>query len=312
MSIQNAQLEPFTHSHVFGLDQPRPGERRTILVTMITLAAMAIEVMAGYLFGSMALLADGLHMGSHAIALGISAFAYAYSRRHAGDSAFTFGTGKVDALAGFAGAVLLASFAGVIAVESVSRIAQPRSIDFDMAVLVAGVGLIVNVVCAFILGGHAHGHSHTHQHDHSPSAHTGRDHTLNSAYLHVLADALTSVLAIVSLLVAKYTGQHWVDPLVGIIGAVMIARWSVGLLRATSSILLDRSAGEPILGALREAITRNEIDRLADLHVWAIGPEIHGAAISIISSAPLSPDEYRARIPTHLGIVHATIEVHRL
>ena len=268
---------------------------------------MVVEIAAGMAFGSMALLADGLHMASHATALGIAVFAYAYTRRFAADPRYSFGTGKVNALAGFTSAILLALFAAGMAVESVERIMYPIAIAFNQAIVVAVIGLLVNGVSVLILAvpHDHHDHDHDHHHDHG-----GSDHNLHGAYLHVLADSLTSLLAISALLMAKYFGAVWMDPAMGIVGAVMVARWSWGLLRNTSHVLLDKQAPEAVRNAVREAIEAHDGDRIADLHVWSIGPDIYAADIALVSDDPQQPDHYKGLIPEELGIVHVTVEVH--
>ena len=321
--MQEDALARWRHDHSFGQDQRRPGERKTQLVIVITATMMVVELVAGVMFGSMALLADGLHMASHAVALGINAYAYAYARRHAHDASYSFGTGKVNTLGGFTGAVLLAAFALLMAWESVQRLVVPVPIAFDQAILVAVVGLIVNGVSMLILGHHHdadhahhhdqghhdedHDHDHDHAHDHEPHEH---DHNLVSAYLHVLADALTSLLAIVALLAAKYFGLTWMDPLMGIVGAVLVARWSLGLLKATSTVLLDRSAAPEVCAAVREGIERIDGNRVVDLHVWCIGLNLYSASLTVVSPLPRSPEHYKALLPASLNIVHATVEVH--
>ncbi len=306
--MQHDSLAPWRHDHAFGQDARRPGERRTQLVIAITAAMMVVEIVAGVLFGSMALLADGLHMASHAAALTINAFAYVYARRHARDAAYSFGTGKVNTLGGFTGAVLLAGFALVMAVESVQRLVVPLPIAFDQAIFVAVVGLIVNGVSMLILG-HDHGHDHDHDHDHDHAG-RGHDHNLASAYLHVLADALTSVLAIAALLAAKYFGYTWMDPLMGIVGAVLVARWSIGLLRETSAVLLDRSAPQPVREEIRASLEAADGNRVVDLHVWCIGLNLYSVVAVVVAPAPRPPQHYKSLLPTDLGIVHATVEVH--
>jgi cation diffusion facilitator family transporter len=336
--MQQDPLTRWRHDHSFGQDQRRPGERRTQLVIAITAAMMVVEIAAGVAFGSMALLADGLHMASHTVALGINAYAYAYARRHARDSSYSFGTGKVNTLGGFTGAVLLAMFALLMAWESVERLVFPVAIAFDQAILVAVMGLVVNGVSMLILGSsHAHGHDHGHEHagehadhDHHPHdhhdeehvdhdhdhdhghghGHAAQDHNLASAYLHVLADAMTSLLAIVALLAAKYFGLTWMDPLMGIVGAVLVARWSIGLLKATSAVLLDRTAAPEICAAVREGIERVDGNRVADLHVWCIGLNLYSVLVTVVTPAPRPPEHYKALLPAGLNIVHATVEVH--
>ena len=301
------------HDHVFGLDARQEGEGRTALVIALTAVTMVVEIAAGLVFGSMALLADGLHMGSHAVALTVSAVAYAYARRRAHDPRFSFGTGKVNALGGFTGALLLALFALGMAWESVIRLLEPHPIDFNNALLVAVVGLIVNLLSMVILGSHGHGHGHGHEHDHVHKAGDGhRDHNLRSAYLHVLADALTSVLAIGALLAGKYAGLTWMDPLMGVLGALLVARWSVGLLRDTSEVLLDHQAPETLRERVRESIESHGADRVADLHMWSVGPGLHAVEIVVLTHDPLTADTVRARLPSaELGLVHTTVEIHR-
>ena len=299
------------HEHVFGQDRVKAGERRTLLVVLLTAAMMVVEIAAGLAFGSMALLADGLHMASHATALGISVFAYVYARRLAGHPQFSFGTGKVNALAGFASAVLLLIFAVGMAWESVDRLIDPIPIALDQALLVAVAGLLVNGVSAWILAGAGHHHDHQHGHPHVHGHPHRHDHNLRAAYLHVLADALTSVLAIVALLAAKLFGATWLDPVMGVVGAVLVTRWSLGLLRETSRVLLDMQLSGNPTERLRQAIEAQDGDRVADLHLWSIGPGIQAAALVVVSDAPHSPDHYRALIPADLHVVHATVEVHR-
>ena len=303
--MHTRDLAHWQHDHVFDQDEVKPGERHTLLVVAITVVMMVVEVTAGIAYGSMALLADGLHMASHATALGISLFAYIYARRLAADRRFSFGTGKVNSLAGFGSAVLLAGFAFVMASESTVRLVNPVAIAFDQALIVAVLGLLVNALSAWLLAATPHqkarGHTHAHHHDHN----------LRAAYLHVLADALTSLLAIIALLAGKYFGANWLDPVMGIVGAILVARWSLGLLRQTAHTLLDHQADDTTTERLRQAIEGKATDRVADLHVWSIGPRIYAAALTIISESPRSPDYYRARIPPGLHIAHATIEIHQ-
>lgn len=293
------------HDHVFGQDKIRPGERRTLWVIFITATMMVVEITTGLAYGSMALLADGLHMGSHTAALGITTIAYVYTRRRATDSRFSFGTGKVNAFAGYTSAVLLALFALLMAWESFVRFFNPVEIAFNQAITVAILGLVVNGASMFMLGGH-HDHSHDHHHGHSHA-----DHNLRAAYLHVLADALTSLLAIFALLAGKYLGLNWMDPAMGIVGAILVARWSVGLIRDTSGILLDHQAPTAMQEKARTAIEDIDDNRVADLHIWSIGPNIYSATFSIVSDSPKPPDHYKSLIPKELGIVHSIVEVHQ-
>ena len=294
-------LKRWRHQHSFGQDQTRPGEFRTLLVITITASMMIVEIAAGVAFGSMALLADGLHMGSHAVALSINAFAYVYARRHAHNERYSFGTGKVNTLGGYTGAILLAVFATMMAFESITRLIEPVEIAFNQAIFVAVVGLVVNGASVLILGmDHGHNHDH-HDHDH--------DHNLKSAYLHVLADALTSFLAIFALLIGKYFGAIWMDPLMGIVGAILVARWSFGLLKTTSTIILDEQASADTCNSIQLAIESEESSRIVDLHVWTIGPGIYSAVISIVSNNPQQPAYYISRSEEHIELQHVSVEV---
>jgi cation diffusion facilitator family transporter len=297
----HTEPQAWDHSHTFGQETKRAGETRTRVVIGLTAVTMAAEIAGGLLFGSMALLADGLHMGSHATALSINAFAYVYARRHAGDPRFSFGTGKVNALGGFTGAILLATFAALMAWESAVRLAHPITISFNQSIFVAALGLIVNGVSVFILDAGDHGHGGGDDH--------GHDHNLRSAHLHVMADALTSVLAIGALLSAKYLGLSWMDPAVGIVGAILVAHWSIGLLRGTSEVLLDRQGPDHISRQITAGIEADQESRIVDLHLWCIGPGVYAAIITVLTGKPASADEYRARIPRHLGLAHVSIEV---
>jgi len=301
--MRNDELHRWQHSHAFGQDTRRPGERRTLIVIAITAVMMVVEIAAGILFGSMALLADGLHMASHATALSINAFAYVYARRHARNAEYSFGTGKVNALGGFSGAILLAMFALLMAGESIDRLLHPIEIVFNQAIVVAVLGLVVNGMSMFILGVKDPHHGH--------AGHSHHDLNLKSAYLHVMADAMTSVLAIVALLVGKYFGFVWMDPAMGIVGAFLVARWSVGLLRSSGGILLDRQGPESVRHQLRESIEADGDSRVAEIHLWSIGPSIYAAVIVVVAHNPETPDRYKERIPQGFGVVHLTVEVHR-
>ena len=295
-------LSRWRHSHDFGQDKKQPGEFRTFIVIAITLSMMLVEIAAGLAFGSMALLADGLHMGSHTIALSINAFAYVYARRNANNERYSFGTGKVNTLGGYTGAILLAVVASMMAWESVERLISPISIAFNQAIFVAVLGLLVNGASVFILGfeqGHGHEHHHNHRHDHN----------LRSAYFHVLADAITSLLAIFALLVGKYLGAVWMDSVMGLVGATLVARWSLGLLKSTGAILLDQQGSQEIQNSIRETI-ENDNNRVVDLHLWAVGPDIYSAVISIVSRSPQQPDYYKSLLANHLTLEHISIEVH--
>lgn len=280
--------------------------QRTRWVVALTAVMMVGEIAAGYLTGSMALLADGFHMATHAGALGVAALAYSYARRHVGNPRFSFGTGKVGDLAGFASALILGVLALGIAVESFMRLLHPTTVDFGDATLVAVLGLIVNLVSAVMLfDGHSHaGHDHGHGHDHDHT-HNHKDNNLHAAYVHVLADALTSVLAIAALLGGRYLGLIWLDPAVGILGAVVIARWSWSLMKDTAGILLD-TTDAPLADKVRSMV---ECDaRILDLHVWRVGP---GARAVIVDVAePASVTDIRERLRDVKGVVHLTVQSH--
>ena len=305
-----------THSHVFLGSAHDENARRTLWVVGLTAAMMVAEIAAGIAYGSMALLADGFHMATHAGALAVSAAAYAFAKRHATSPRFTFGTGKVGDLAGFASALVLALAALGIAVDAVGRLLEPLPVAFGQATLVAVVGLVVNVVSALLLSGghhhahqrdHHHPHHHPHHHEDHVHPHRSRDNNLRSAYLHVLADALTSVLAIAALLAGRYLDWVWLDPAMGIVGAIVIARWSWGLMRDAAAVLLD--VADPEL----EREVRNEVEagdaRITDLHVWRVGPEAHAAIISVTGPVDVETIHMRLR-PIH-ELAHVTVECRR-
>ena len=305
--MHKQQSNEWTHDHVFSQDQQRAGEKRTLLIVALTAVMMVVEIAAGLVYGSMALLADGLHMGSHATALGVAVFAYVISRRLATDRRFSFGVGKINSLAGFASAVMLLGFALIMVIESTDRLINPLSIAFDQALIVAVVGLVVNGVSAWVLISTPHEDGHAHSHDHD--GHDHHDHNLRAAYLHVLADAVTSLLAIVALLAGKYMGAMWLDPVMGIVGAALVTRWSYGLIRDTSRVLLDSQADDDRVLALRESIEEPSQDCVADLHIWSIGHGIFAAELVVVSNDPKTPDHYKSLIPAKLNIVHVTVEV---
>jgi cation diffusion facilitator family transporter len=296
--------------HVFGQDQPTANERKTLAVVVITAVTMIVEIVAGLVYGSMALLADGLHMASHAAALGIAVAAYRYARRHAADPRYSFGTGKVGTLAGYTGALMLGAFAVGMAAKSVERLLSPVAIAVDQALAVAVLGLVVNGISVAILGvsepttpaeaGEDHGHDPNHPH---------HDHNFRSAYLHVLADALTSVCAIAALLAAKYGGMTWLDPAMGIVGAVLVASWSIGLVRQSGGVLLDRQAPDAVAEAVRHAVESVPGTVVVDLHVWTVGPGRRAAILALETTSPLEPEGYRSRLPADLGLVHVNVEV---
>lgn len=303
------------HNHSFlGSDHQR-NERKVWLVIVLTASMMLVEIIAGTVYGSMALVADGWHMSTHAGAMLIAALAYRFARRHASNPRFTFGTGKFGDLAGFASAIVLALIALLIGWESLVRLTQPIPIDFEQAIAVAIVGLIVNLVCAWLLrddhshhGHHHHGHHHHHEH-HEPGK--ARDNNLRAAYLHVVADALTSVLAIVALLLGRSYGWTWADPVMGVVGALVISRWSWGLIRDTASVLLDAAAeGEEVRQEIREAIEPTG-SQVTDLHVWQVGPGHFAAIVSLMAHEPQEPTHYKALLAHIHELAHVTVEVQR-
>ena len=309
------EIEQFAHDHVFLGAAHDDNARRTVWVVVLTSVMMVGEIIAGWLTGSMALLADGFHMATHAGALGIAAGAYSYAKRHATSARFSFGTGKVGDLAGFASALVLGLVALGIGTTSVLRLIDPVQVAFDEAALVAVVGLGVNILSAILLSGgshqgHGHARSHGHVHDHDPHEGHGRqaqDNNLRSAYLHVLADALTSVLAIVALLAGRYLGWAWMDPAMGIVGAIVIARWSWILMRDTGAVLLD-TTDDHVAAQVRECVEGPGDARIADLHVWRIGPEAHAAIVSVVVRRGTDANAIRTRLATVHGLAHVTTE----
>jgi cation diffusion facilitator family transporter len=317
------RTEHLAHDHYYlGRDHAR-NERRTWWVVVLTVVMMVIEIVAGTIFGSMALLADGWHMATHAGALGITALAYAYARRHARSDRFSFGTGKVGDLAGFSSGLLLVVVAGYIAVESAQRLVAPVPIAYGEAIAVATLGLAVNVLSVLLLGhggggeaGHDHAHhDHGHEHGHGEAhagmpAHSATDHNLRAAYLHVLADAVTSVLAIGALLFGRFLGWIWLDPVIGLVGSVVILRWALGLMRDTGEVLLDATGSPQLADAVRSAIEHDD-EKVSDLHLWRVGPGRYAAIVSLVAAAPLEPEAYKARLAHLPQLVHVSIEAHR-
>ena len=309
---------PADHHHVFLGAEHQRNERRVWLVIALTASMMVAEILAGKLYGSMALVADGWHMSTHAGAMLITALAYGYARRHAANPRFSFGTGKMGDLAGFASAVVLAIVALLIAWESFLRLTNPVPIRFEQAIAVAVIGLVVNLVSARLLHGgpghHHHGHDHRHDHHHADHDHGrhGHDNNLRAAYLHVLADALTSVLAIAALLVGRSYGWLWADPAMGVVGALVIARWSWGLIRDAGGVLLDAPAEGPQVRQEIEDILAATGDTLKDLHVWQVGPGHFAAIVSVASATPQPAQHYKALLlPVH-ELSHVTVEVQAL
>ncbi len=299
--MKNDSRIQWEHSHDFGVDS-KLHENKVKIVFWLTTVIMVLEIAAGTWSGSMALLADGWHMGTHSAAFLIAIFAYSYAKKHANNKDFSFGTGKVNSLGGFASAIALAIVALMMIIESVQRLIEPQSIHFNEAIVVAIIGLVVNVASVFILHDdhHHHGEPH-HHHDH--------DHNMKAAYFHVLADTLTSLLAIVALLVGKYIGLLWMDPLMGIVGAIVIFRWSYGLVKESSEVLLDKSVKKPTLDKISDALSKKNTV-INDIHVWKIATGHQAAILKVTSGEPLKSEEYEIILKSFLPqLSHISIEI---
>jgi cation diffusion facilitator family transporter len=308
-------LDPWRHEHVFLGPHHQRNERRSWGVVALCGTMMSAEIVGGWLWGSMALVADGLHMSTHAGALVIAASAYAYARRHASDERFAFGTGKLGDLAAFSSAIVLAMIALLIGYESLGRLFQPVPIAFDQAIPLATLGLAVNLVSAWLLheerpdGASAgHRHPHGHEHAHHDHHHPHADHNLRAAYVHVMADAAVSVLAVIGLTAGRVLGWVWLDPAMGLIGMAVILNWSWSLVRVSGAVLLDVRP-EGIARAIVDRLEAGRADRIADLHLWRIGPGHHAAVVSIVCDRPEPPAAYKARLADIAGLSHVTIEV---
>lgn len=303
--------QPCKHGHCFDTGNPL-AERGTRLAMWLTIVMMVAEIVGGWWYGSMALLADGWHMGSHAIALGLAAFAYAYARRHAADPRFAFGTWKVEVLASYTSALLLLGIAALMLYESVERVLNPVAIHYNEAITVAIIGLGVNLVCAKLLhGGHDHDHDHDHGHGHGHDAHGAQHHDLNlhAAYIHVLTDAATSVLAIVALFAGKWWGAGWMDPVMGIVGSVLVAIWAISLLRKSGRVLLDAHMTDPVAEEIREAVEQSPLPAaLADMHLWRVGKGKYAVLLSIYSANPAAAEWVRQALAMHDELVHVNVE----
>ena len=310
-------LESWRHEHVFLGEDHQRNERRSWAVVLLCGTMMVAEIVGGWLWGSMALIADGLHMSTHAGALVIAAFAYAYARRHARDERFAFGTGKLGDLAAFASAIVLALIALLIGYESMGRLFHPVAIAFNEAIPLAALGLAVNLASAWLLqDGHHQGDAHPpaeahHHHDHGDHHHHHHDHAdhnLRAAYVHVIADAAVSVLAVIGLSAGRLLGWVWMDPAMGLVGMLVILNWSWSLMRTAGSVLLDMRP-EGIARAIAERLEAVGGDRIADLHLWRVGPGHHAAVVSIVCDRPEAPAIYKARLADIAGLSHVTIEV---
>jgi cation diffusion facilitator family transporter len=303
------KLEEWQHQHQFNMENVQ-GERNTWKVIVLTFLMMVVEIITGMLFGSMALLADGFHMATHTFALGITVIAYYYSRKHAHDPRYSFGTGKIGVLGGFTSAIFLAMVSFAMIFESIVRLSTPRAIQFNEAILVAVIGLIVNLVSAYLLHGHDVGHHHS-EHEHDNHQHNDHhDHNLRAAYLHVIADALTSVLAIIALLAGKYFGWIWMDPLMGIVGAIVILKWAYGLVTQTGKILLDHNVDNDFMTKIKNILESDSDTRISDIHAWKLSSQKYAAIIAIVTHYPKPPDYYKSLLEPLTDIAHLTVEVH--
>lgn len=307
------QLSNWQHSHNFSRIN-RKGESRTKWVLFLTFTTMLVEIFAGMQFHSMALLADGWHMATHVVAFMIAIFAYRYSRIHELDRTFAFSPAKVGILGGFASSIALAMVALVMVAESVERLIMPQTIRFDEAILVAVVGLVINLLSALLLSDHDHHHDHAHHHDHDDHEHHHHhhhDHNLRAAYLHVMADALTSVLAIIALLAGKYYGWNWLDTTMGFVGAAVILVWAWGLIKDTSPVLLDQSIDDHYRQAIQDTLEEDGECRVSDLHIWCLGASHHAAIVVIVTQYPKPPNYYKALLANFAYLDHITVEVNR-
>ena len=311
MSLQSA-VERHRHSHVFNEGNPM-AERNTFYAVILTATMMIIEIAGGWIFNSMALLADGWHMSSHAVALGLSVFAYACARRYANDRRFAFGTWKIEILGGYTSAVLLLCVAALMAFQSAERLMSPLPIHYNQAIALAVVGLVVNLVCAWLLRDNPHhGHDHDHSHHHDHGSHQHQDLNLRAAYLHVLADAATSVLAIVALVGGKTWGAVGLDPMMGIVGAILVAIWARGLLRETGKVLLDAEMDAAVVEEIREVIAdQPQPVEISDLHVWRVGRNKYACVVALVSDTDASPEHYRQALGIHEELAHITVEINK-
>lgn len=320
MSITHAAPH-CAQSHTFASANPL-AERSTRKAVILTVVMMVVEIVGGWTLNSMALLADGWHMSSHALALGLALFAYRFARRNANDLRFSFGTWKVEVLGGYTSAILLLGVAGLMAFQSLERLFSPKPIQYQEATVIAVIGLLVNLICAWWLRdshGHAHGHHHGHDHAHDGHGHGHGHHhdghadlNLRAAYLHVVADAATSVLAIVALLAGMYWGVTWLDPIMGIVGAVLVTVWAWGLLRSTGRVLLDAEMDAPVVEEVKQVIAElpHAID-IDDLHVWRVGSDRYACVVSLVTAADIDADLVRAALQIHEELVHITVELQR-
>ena len=306
----NFSAENWRHSHVFDEGNPL-AERNTRWAVVLTAVMMVAEIIGGWMYNSMALLADGWHMSSHTLALGLSVFAYSAARRLAHNKRFTFGTWKIEVLGGYTSAIFLVAVAVLMLYQSTARLLSPTPIHYDQAIAIAMVGLLVNVACAWLLkDGHAHDHGHENHHDHG--GHHHHDLNLRSAYLHVVTDAATSVLAIVALFGGKLWGANWLDPAMGLVGAGLVAVWAYGLLRDTGRVLLDAEMDAPVVAEIHQVIEASPVKaEITDLHVWRVGKGKYACILSLTVQEDATPDEFRQQLSIHEELVHVTVEVNQ-
>ncbi len=299
-------LDNWTHQHKYNLDNNK-AEKNTYYVLILTAITMVVEIVAGSMYGSMALLADGWHMGTHVTAFLITIFAYSYSRKYENDDKYSFGTGKVNVLAGFTSAIALGIVALLMIIESITRLFEPQAIHFNEAILVAVIGLVVNVASMFILHDHHHVHHHEHGDNHHHEHH--HDHNIKAAYFHVLADALTSLFAIFALLLGKYYGWNWLDPIMGIIGGIIITKWAIGLVKETSPILLDENISKEYQKKIKDKIESDSDNLISDIHIWKISANHYATIISIVTHHPKPIEYYKNLIKDFHKLSHISIEI---
>ncbi|MDD5300976.1 MAG: CDF family Co(II)/Ni(II) efflux transporter DmeF [Gallionella sp.] len=302
------------HSHKFDEGNPL-AEKSTLRVAVLTAVMMVVEIAGGWYYNSMALLADGWHMSSHAVALGLSLLAYICARKFAHDPRFSLGTWKIEVLGGYTSAIFLVMVAGLMVFQSVERLIAPSPIHYDQAIVIAIVGLLVNLVSAWLLkDGHHHDHGHHHHdHAHGHGDHGHHDLNLRSAYLHVLADAATSVLAIIALFGGKLWGISWLDPVMGLVGAVLVSVWAYGLLRDTGRVLLDAEMNAPVVDEIREVIAASPVKaRLDDLHVWRVGKDKYACILSLATDNAVSPEYFKKQLSVHEELVHISVEINAI